>query len=281
MPELPEVETVRRTLLPVVAEQLIADCVVYYPRVLPLNTVDEFCTKISSRRIVDLQRHGKYLLFMLDAPECLVVHLRMTGQLVYVHEPVGPIPKHTSVQFLFNDGSELRFIDQRKFGTMYLLPVSELDKIHGLASLGPEPLTPQFTYAAFAKQLNSPRAIKQILLDQSKIAGLGNIYCDEALYRAQIHPLRPGKSLSETEIRNLYTAIIAVLEEAIACHGTTIRDYRTGSGDPGNFQNKLRVYHRTGQPCFVCGALIERIKVGGRSSHYCPNCQRWESTCED
>lgn len=281
MPELPEVETVRRTLTPVVKNQVIAECEVFYPRLLPRNTVEVFCAQIINRKITDIKRRGKYLLFELDSPLRMIVHLRMTGQLVYQPEPNLPLAKHTSARFIFKNKGELRFVDQRKFGTFYLLPEAQYHQIHGLYTLGPEPLGEDFTVDTLADKVQSVRAVKTILLDQSKIAGLGNIYADEALFRAKIHPLKPGSRLTEAEIAALHHSIRAVLREAIAEHGTTIKDYRTGSGDTGNFQNKLLVYRRTGKPCPNCSTPVERIKVGGRSTHFCPHCQRWDQDCTD
>lgn len=281
MPELPEVETVRRTLTPVVKNKVIADCKILYPRLLPKNTVEDFCAQIINREITDINRRGKYLIFELDSSLRMVAHLRMTGQMVYQPKQDLPLEKHTSARFWFKEGGELRFVDQRKFGTIYLLPEAEYDQIQGLYTLGPEPLTEEFTVEALKESMQSARAVKTILLDQTKVAGLGNIYVDESLFRARIHPLRPGTSLTAEEIEALHASINAVIAEAIKEHGTTIRDYRTGSGATGNFQNKLRVYQQTGKPCPDCGAEIARIKVGGRSTHFCPNCQRWNQECTD
>lgn len=276
MPELPEVETVRRTLLPVTKGKQIEEAKIYYPRVLPKNETEDFLADLERHTIIDIVRRGKYLIFNLDSPLKLIIHLRMTGQLIFQPDGEVPLVKHTSATFRFSDQSELRFVDQRKFGTIYLLPESEYFRITGLYTIGPEPLSSDFSQEYFAEKTKKQRLIKTILLDQKIIAGLGNIYVDEALFRAQVHPTRQGSSLTDQEIELLYNSIIAVLEEAIASHGTTIKDYRTGSGDTGQFQNKLRVYRKTGQACETCGSVIERIKVGGRSSHYCPSCQRMD-----
>ncbi len=281
MPELPEVETIRRTLTPVVLNQVIVKCETLYPRVFPKNTVAQFEEKILNRKILDLKRRGKYLLFKLDAPEWMVIHLRMTGQLVF--SPIADLPLHkqTAVRFWFNNGGELRFVDQRRFGTIYLLSEADFDQIHGLHTLGPEPLTAEFTPEALANNIKSVSPIKNLLLNQAKVAGLGNIYVDEALFRAGTHPLRSGNTLTSSEITILYQSIEKVLTEAIASQGTTIKDYRTGSGDTGNFQNKLEVYRRTGEPCPRCGTKIARTKVSGRSTHFCPSCQRCDQDCGD
>lgn len=278
MPELPEVETVRRTLTPVVVNKFITACKIMYPRVLPLNSVSQFSADIVDQQINAIKRRGKYLIFKLDTSE-MIIHLRMTGQLIFNPDKATPLAKHTSAILSFGDDSELRFVDQRKFGTIYLIRANQHQLIKGLYSLGPEPLTAEFTFERFSQQINFKRSIKAILLDQKRIAGLGNIYSDEALFRAKIHPARLGISLTQAEIKALYKAINQVLQEAINCHGTTIRDYRTGSGDVGRFQNKLQVYHQTGLTCPVCNTPIEKTKVVGRTSHFCPQCQRRDETC--
>ncbi len=278
MPELPEVETVKQTLIPLVVGKRISECQVLYPRVLPKNHVNEFTADMINRKIITICRRGKYLLFMLDSKLLLVIHLRMTGQLVFYPEKSAPLAKHTSAVFTFYDGGELRFVDQRKFGTIYLMPDSQLHIISGLYTLGPEPLSKEFSSEILTKIVKSGRSIKSILLDQKKIAGLGNIYTDEVLYRARIHPKRPGSSLETAEISALYRSIVTVLQEAIAAKGTTIKDYRTGDGDRGNFQNKLQVYGKSGEACPTCNTLIQKTKISGRSSHFCPNCQRWDKS---
>jgi len=281
VPELPEVETVRRTLEPVIVGKRIKHCAIYYERVLPRADAGEFSQSVSGRLITGIKRRGKYLIISLDRTLELIAHLRMTGQLIYQPQRDLPLQKHTSARFWFEGNGELRFTDQRKFGTLYLVEKGKYQDIHGLHTLGPEPLAAEFTWTLLAEKLNSERAVKAILLDQTKIAGLGNIYADEALHRAGIHPLKPGSCLHASEVKALHGSITEVLQEAIACHGTTIRDYRTGSGAAGSFQNKLRVYRQTGKPCANCGTWIARIKVGGRSTHFCPKCQRWDPDCTD
>ncbi len=274
MPELPEVETIKRILKPIIVGKEIIECQILYERVLPKNTATDFISQIENRRIVDLYRRGKYLLFELDLSLLLIVHLRMTGQLILYQEKSMELAKHTSAIFTFSDDSQLRFVDQRKFGTIYLLPADEIQQIAGLYHLGPEPLTKDFSPQVLTDIVQSRRPIKSILLDQRKIAGLGNIYADEALFRAKIHPQKLGISLVADEIRTLHQSIIMILQAAIRAQGTTIRDYRTGSGETGGFQDQLQVYGRTNSPCPICNALIERVKISGRSSHYCSNCQR-------
>lgn len=281
MPELPEVETVCRTILPVVKDKTISNCIINYPRLLPKNDVKQFQQDIQKQVIKDLNRRGKYLIFQLESGLQLIMHLRMTGQLLFCPDATSPEEKHTSAIFNFSDGSQLRFIDQRKFGTIYLLNENEWSEVTGLHTLGVEPLSPEFNVDKLKQFVNRNRTIKSILLDQKFIAGLGNIYVDESLFRGEIHPNRPGNTLTNVELNNLHQSIIQVLEEAIANQGTTIKDYRTGSGDTGEFQNKLQVYGKTGEPCVNCGQNIERIRVASRGTHFCPQCQRWDEDCGD
>lgn len=275
MPELPEVETVRRSLLPVVLGKPIESVEVSYERILKQITPGSFKEKLQGRRFLDISRRGKYLIFHLDHPLELVAHLRMTGRLVFYSSSEIAREKHTSVIFSFGPGGELRFEDVRKFGTLNLVPRGEYGQVKGLANLGVEPLSEDFTAERLrGLTAQSSAMIKGLLLDQGKIAGLGNIYADESLFMAGIHPERPGNSLGEHEVRTLHAAIQEVLSEAIKGQGTTLRDYRTGYGRQGSFQNKLQIYGKKGEKCPRCGVDLEYKKVAGRTSHYCPACQR-------
>lgn len=274
MPELPEVETVRRTLEPLVLNLPIVDVEVLYPRILQNVDVGEFQRSLVGSSFESLERRGKYLLFGLSSKRCMVVHLRMTGRLIAASNGDVPLEKHTAFVFRFSDSSELRFSDQRKFATIHLLTWDNLDEIRGLRELGPEPLEDEFTPGLLGEILAGRKApIKSILLDQRRIAGLGNIYADEALFVAQIHPARPGGDLSWVEIEKLHSAIRAVLIDAVENQGTTFRDYRTGTGTEGSFQNKLQVYGRKGEPCPRCGETLLHQRIGGRTSVFCPVCQ--------
>lgn len=273
MPELPEVETVRRTLEPYVLHDPICQVEVLYPRALQAVSPKEFCRALEGASFEGIRRRGKYLLFDVSTGQVMVVHLRMTGRLVAYSGAV-PLEKHTSAIFRFASGGELRFVDQRKFGTIHLLPPGRLVEVRGLRELGPEPLGEGFTPEYLAGALARRKApIKSVLLDQSCIAGLGNIYADEALFAAGIHPIRPAAELSPEEVGRLCAAIRSVLVDAVANQGTTFRDYRTGLGAEGSFQNKLQVYGRKGQPCLKCGAVLRHLRIGGRTSVFCPNCQ--------
>lgn len=234
----------------------------------------EFVKNIAGKTIQKLRRRGKYLLFDMTEGYTWVVHLGMTGQLVLV-SPAERITMHTHLILDLDDNVQLRYIDTRQFGRFYLLPTGELEKIRGLHALGPEPLGEEFTLEFFRKRLASRRGkIKQLLLDQTFIAGIGNIYADEALHRAGINPEKNAVSLTEEEISRLFYSIREVLREGIRYRGTSVRDYVDGRGQKGGFQNCLRVYGRRGEPCPGCGSPVERIRLGGRSTYFCPSCQK-------
>lgn len=277
MPELPEVETVRRSLLPVVLNKRIESVEVYTKRVLQNRLDQEFKELLEGRSFRDLRRRGKYLIFSLEDDLELVAHLRMTGRLIYYSNADIPLAKHTSAVFHFASGDELRFEDVRKFGTLDLVPAGSYETIKGLDTLGLEPLDEEFTLDHFASLLQGKKTkIKALLLDQTKVAGLGNIYVDESLFQAGIHPERSADSLTPEETDLLHKAIKEVLKSAIAHQGTTFRDYRTGFGQEGSFQNRLQIYGKKGENCPRCGVKLEHKKVAGRTSHFCPACQREE-----
>jgi len=273
MPELPEVETVRRTLEEKIVGKAIARVQIMMPKVVRPDA-GEFAHGLVCQGIEELDRRGKYLLICLTGGKVLVVHLRMTGRLIYCH-PERPLDKHTHVIITLDDGYHLRYVDIRQFGKLQLINRDELDSVSGLATLGPEPLSEEFTKEGFKRALRNKRTkIKPLLLDQTFIAGLGNIYVDEALFRAKIHPERMASTLTPREAVRLYTAIREVIAEGIEHRGTTFRDYVDGTGQTGGYQNKLRAYGRESHPCYYCGRPLERKVVGGRSSTYCPRCQK-------
>jgi len=274
MPELPEVETTARALRPALAGRTIAAVrgVDYAPLVAPLSP-QAFASALAGRRISAVGRRGKYLLLSLDDGSVLAIHLRMSGRLFVA--PAGTPPdRHTRAILDLDDGHSLRFRDPRKFGRMRLLSAPE--HAHLDRSLGPEPLDPA-TAAGWMERLRRHRRtrLKPLLMDQRFLAGLGNIYADEALHRAGLHPLRPAGSLYRQEAGRLQQAIVEVLADAIAAEGTTLSDgiYLFGEGEAGRFAERLRVYGRAGLPCAVCGHPIGRERIGGRSSHFCPRCQ--------
>lgn len=275
MPELPEVETVALTLRPQLAGSRVRRVAVLHPDAVAGLSPEDFTRALAGARFEDVSRRGKYLLFSIrpagGEPLRLVFHLRMTGRLVCV-PAAEEAPKHTHLRFELDDGRELRFVDSRRFGRAYLLPHADPPK--GLLGLGPEPLAARFRRTDFAAMLaGRRRQIKALLLDQSFLAGLGNIYADEALFRAGVDPKRRACDLTARETSRLFRSVRAVLREAIAAGGTTIRDYVDGRGREGEFAARLRVYGREGRPCPLCGATIERHVVAGRSTYVCPRCQ--------
>lgn len=274
MPEMPEVETIRRTLTGKVTGQRIARVDILLPRLIKWPGAEEFGAAVTDTTITRLDRRGKYLLFFLDNGQVMVVHLRMTGRLYYVKAGAPP-DRFTRIIFALANGDTLIYADSRTLGTLYALPTDELWRISGLASLGPEPLSAEFTAEYFKGSLAGRKVtIKGLLLNQQLIGGLGNIYVDEALALAGIRPERAAASLTDDETARLYTAVNAVIAQGIEHGGTTFRDYRDGAGEKGSNQHHLRVYGRKNEACHICGATIERSEVAGRGTHYCPQCQR-------
>lgn len=272
MPELPEVETVRRSLARELAGRRIVKVhSIGWPRTIAAPSPDELCAALCDRAIQQVERRAKYVLIRLDNDETLAVHLRMTGQLLVVSADT-PTDKHTHVVLALDDGRELRFHDQRKFGRWWLLNSPGMAQLE--ARLGAEPLDAAFTLAAFATKIHRRKTrLKPLLLDQSLVAGIGNIYADEALWLAQLHPLRAAHTLNDAEIATLHAGIVAALDQGVTRRGTTLVNYRDANGEGGENQDYLNAYGRTGQPCKRCGTPIERIIVGQRATHLCPHCQ--------
>lgn len=279
MPELPEVETYVRELTPNLQKRIISGATVRWPRTIDTPTATEFVAAIGGYQFTSFARRGKYMLLGLTHPldgrvQTLIVHLRMTGHLTVHNGPVAP-DKHTHVVLDLVDGGQVHFQDSRKFGRIWLVA----DPTTVLAKLGPEPLAEEFTIADFAAKLATRGAsIKALLLDQAVVAGVGNIYADESLHLAGLHPARPGNDLNATEVTALHDAVQQVLQQAIIGHGSSlggsgIQNYQRPGGEPGSFQEQHRVFQRTGQPCLTCGAPIERIVITQRSTHFCPHCQ--------
>ncbi len=276
MPELPEVETIAADLRPHLIGAAFVAGHILWPRTLAAPTADLLNARLAGRRVVDVGRRGKYLLIHLEPAASLIFHLRMTGRLDVLAADAGlPDGPHLRAWFALADGRRLAFTDARKFGRIWLVE----DAAEVVGKLGPEPLDLAFTSEMLASRLRDRRAaIKSILLDQTVIAGVGNIYADEALFLAGIHPLRPASGLNEAEIGRLWDALRFVLRESVAARGTLLRDYRTPYGQEGVYQNRLRVYRRAGERCRRCGATIERIRVAQRSTHFCPCCQPTDVT---
>lgn len=272
MPELPEVETIRKSLTVIQGSTITGVVFGTFTGCLAGLEPPEFQRLVSGCRVESIGRRGKYLLLGLSSGDTIAVHLRMTGELT-IADAAAPLPPHHHLTFTLIDGRELRFRDTRKFGRLRLLGPAEFAALD--QSLGPEPLEERLTSDRFATMLGQrQRAIKPLLLDQTFIAGIGNIYADEALYAAGIHPLRPAASLNEGEAQALLEAIQQVLSGAIARNGTTIRDYRNGLGQPGTNQDHLRIYRRdAGDPCPRCGSPVMRLVVAQRGTKLCPACQ--------
>ena len=280
VPELPEVETVRRGLEQQVNGFTITQVDVLRARAIASPPLPElFCAALSGCTVASWQRRGKYLIASLQRGEsdagCWGVHLRMTGQFLWFDQPEPPC-SHTRVRFWNTEGEELRFVDMRSFGQMWWVPPGESVErvITGLSKLGPEPFSPAFTPDHLSQRLaGSSRPIKTALLDQSLVAGVGNIYADESLFISRIAPHTPSGTLSLDALKRLHKALVDVLETSIGAGGTTFSDFRDLTGRNGNYGHAAWVYRRTGQPCRVCGGVIQRDKLGGRSSHWCPRCQ--------
>ena len=280
MPELPEVETIRRGLQRKIKNKQIKDIVINVDKMVKKPSLGEFITKIKGKKIKEIDRRGKYIIIHLDSEDKLIVHLGMTGLLIYPYDnkitEKEINPKHNHLIFTFTDDTQLVFNDVRRFGKIFL--VSNIDEVESIAKLGVEPLEDYFTEEVFIQILNKKKngKIKSFLMKQEFIVGLGNIYANEVLYRSNIHPLRPVSSLNKKEIKNLYQQIKLVLGEAVKLRGSTVADeaYRDTDGKKGKFAKKLQVYARKGEPCVKCGHTIEVVRIEGRSSFICPQCQK-------
>ena len=280
MPELPEVETIRRGLQKKIKNKQIKNIVVNVDKIVKKPSSEEFITEIKERKIKKINRRGKYIIIHLDSEDKLIVHLGMTGLLIYPYDnkitEKEINPKHNHLIFTFTDDTQLVFNDVRRFGKIFL--VSNIDEVESITKLGVEPLEGYFTEEVFIQVLNKKKKgkIKPFLMNQKFITGLGNIYANEVLYRSNIHTLRLISSLNKKEVRNLYQQIKLVLSEAVELRGSTVADeaYRDTDGDKGKFAKKLQVYARKGEPCMKCGHSIEVVRIEGRSSFICPQCQK-------
>ncbi|NLO89511.1 MAG: DNA-formamidopyrimidine glycosylase [Clostridia bacterium] len=276
MPELPEVETIKRTLEPKILGRRIEDVEVFYRGIIKCPSVNEFIEQVKGATILKLRRRGKYLLIGLDNSSSMIISFRMTGQLLYVDKnDIYPYDKHTHVVFKLDNRAELRFREPRKFGQITLVKTSEIENTREISKLGCEPFSPEVNEDTFFNFFKSRRGkVKQLLMDQSFICGIGNIYSDEILFYAGIHPERTSNTLTIEEVRAVYNGMVKVLNEAIEQRGTSIKDYVDGKGNKGNYQNLLKVYGRKGEKCCRCGSEIICTKVGGRTAHFCPHCQK-------
>jgi formamidopyrimidine-DNA glycosylase len=274
MPELPEVEIVTRRLHQLIAGQTISRARLFRKGLAPEHTPRQFQGLLRAATIREVTRRGKHILAHLSNGRTLITHLRMTGRFFYLPEDADPTP-HMHAAFWFAAGTKLLFDDQRHFGMMLVAPTDELDRVKPLVRLAPEPFSPAFTPESLHATLRRSRQpIKLALLDQTKVLGLGNIYAAEALHRAGIHPQLSADRLSKPRAGSLHREIVAVLGEAIA--NDVAFDGRYGDLDAsyGRYETLARVYEREDQPCLACNTAIRRITQGGRSTYFCPRCQR-------
>ncbi len=271
MPELPEVECVVRGLRERITGRTIDRVTVHFPSIVRGSPLD-LAEHLPGRTFQQVRRRGKIIIIGLDGGLSVLIHLRMTGQLLWL-APEAPLEKHTHLIFHLRSGRHLRYRDQRRFGWIQLAESKDLDEHPQIARLGPEPL--EIGRHEFARLLRAHRRqIKPLLMDQTVLAGLGNIYADESLFRARIYPLSRASRISTVKLNRLHAAIQDVLREAIDCSGSTVRQFRGTDGEIGEFQNRFRVYDRQDHPCPRCRRPIVKIRVGGRGTHICPRCQR-------
>ena len=272
MPELPEVETVRRGLEKLILGKKISNIDIRYPKMIKTD-LPEFQKEMPGQVIQSIGRRGKYLLFYLS-DKVLISHLRMEGKYFYYPDQV-PERKHAHILIHFEEGGTLVYEDVRKFGTMELLAPELLEAYFISKQLGPEPTEQDFNLGRFKLVLKrSKKPIKSHLLDQTLVVGLGNIYVDEVLWRAKVHPARISQSLTAQEPIKVHDETINVLGQAVEKGGSTIRTYTNAFGEDGTMQEFHQVYDKTGQACSRCGTIIEKIQLGGRGTHFCPKCQR-------
>ena len=272
MPELPEVETVRRGLEQLILGKKISNIEIHYPKMIKTD-LEQFQKEMPGQVIQSMGRRGKYLLFYLD-DKVLISHLRMEGKYFYYPDQV-PERKHAHILIHFEDGGTLVYEDVRKFGTMELLAPKLFEAYFVTKKLGPEPTEQDFDLARLKLALKkSKKPIKSHLLDQTLVAGLGNIYVDEVLWRAKVHPSRTSNSLTAQEARKVHDETINVLGQAVEKGGSTIRTYTNAFGEDGTMQEFHQVYDKAGQACSRCETIIEKIQLGGRGTHFCPKCQR-------
>ena len=269
MPELPEVETVKNELMPHIIGRKLTGVTLLWEGIVRQPSVADFRSRLTGQKVTGLARYGKYLVFSLTGDDLLIIHMKMSGSLLIGQDSSEP-PKYTRAIIHLDKGNSIFFRDPRKFGAMWLVK----DKNSIVGRLGPEPLEDDFTPQVLAQRLKNRTApIKALLCDQSVIAGIGNMYADEALFAAGIHPLRPGGSLSQDEIERLHTAIRQVLRSAIDNKGASIVNYYRPGGETGTAHSQFKVAHRLNQDCPDCGTPLRRITVRNRGTYFCPECQ--------
>jgi len=290
MPELPEVEAIVRDLNKEIIGRKILNAWTDFPRNIKFpKTFEEFKRKIKDKKIEKVWRRGKNIIIELSGGLTLLIHQKLTGHLLigkwklenrrWVPLTKGPLeePVNKFIHLIFwlDNGKMLVLSDLRKFAKVMLAETKKLSDLEDLKNLGPEPLEKSFSFEKFKKILQKSQGkIKQVLMDQSVIAGIGNIYSDEILWKAKIHPFKEVKQLSDEELKKIYLVMREILLKAMKLGGESISDYRRISGEKGYFDEERKVYRREGEKCSRCGTIIKRVKIGGRSAHYCPNCQK-------
>jgi formamidopyrimidine-DNA glycosylase len=270
MPELPEVETIRRDLEARVVGRSFRSVQLLWSKAVRQPSPEEFARRLSGQKIESLDRRGKYLIFHLSGGDALILHLRMSGWLNHA-SPGSPPELYSRNIFLLDDGSQIQFCDRRKLGAIWLVA----DPAEVVGKLGPEPLAPNFTPKLLKERLKKRSApIKAVLCDQEVLSGVGNMYADEALFLAKIHPLKKAGDLSFKEITKLHQSIRQVLQTALEKRGATVSDYKDAEGRPGTAQLAFAVAHQRGKICPVCSTPIQRIVVRARGTYFCPSCQK-------
>jgi formamidopyrimidine-DNA glycosylase len=273
MPELPEVETVRRQLEPALVGRRFERVTIEDRRLVRPYEPAEVAAELEGEHVAAVERRGKYLIVRFESGRVLLIHLRMTGSLLCAPNGLLPDDPHRRAVVNLDDGSDVAYRDVRRFGTWLLLEPEQAEP-YLAARVGEEPLDTLFTAARLGERLAGRRtSLKAALLDQRTLAGMGNIYVDEALWRARLNPLRPAATLDRNELRRLHRGIRAALEHGLARQGSTLRDYRLPDGSGGSMQDEFRVYGRRDEPCDRCGTLIARTQVAGRTTWFCPTCQ--------
>jgi formamidopyrimidine-DNA glycosylase len=274
MPELPEVETIRLKLAPHLVGRTLDRVEIQDPRLVRPFEPQAVAAELEGERVSAVERRGKYLVVRFESGRALLIHLRMTGSLRHAARGALHDDRHRRAVVNLDDGSDVAYRDVRRFGTWLLLEPGELEP-YLAQKVGVEPLERSFTTRWLAQRLQDRRApVKAALLDQRTVAGLGNIYVDEALWRAQIHPLRPAESLDADEVARLTRGVKDALRAGVRRQGASLRDYTTPDGGRGKMQDRFHVYGRGGEPCHRCGTPIDKIRAGGRGTWYCPSCQR-------
>ncbi len=268
MPELPEVETIRRGLIKRILEKKVKRVEIDTTKILRGCSADRFKREVEGKIFKQVIRRGKYLILALSSGKKIVIHLRMTGQLIY-----GNRNGRSRICFFLSDGKYLNFHDRRRLGEIRL--VENWEKVPGVAKIGVEPLDEDFTVKGFLELLSKRKGkIKPLLMNQEFLAGVGNIYAQEALFNAGIHPERPAHRLEPGEVESLFSEIRKVLKESIDYRGSSLSSYVDAEGKAGSFHSRLRVYRRGGEPCIKCGTRLKFIKLAGRGTCFCPNCQK-------